>query len=40
MKNLLWRGLIKDVSNEDKAKKLLNEEKLNFTVGLIQQENL
>ena len=24
---LLWRGLIKDVSNEEKARQLLNDEK-------------
>jgi tyrosyl-tRNA synthetase len=31
--DLLWRGLIKDVSNEEKAKKLLNEEKIKFYCG-------
>ena len=25
---LLWRGLIKDVSNEEKARQLLNDEKI------------
>jgi tyrosyl-tRNA synthetase len=31
--DLLWRGLIKDVSNEEKAKKLLNDEKIKFYCG-------
>lgn len=31
--NLLWRGMIKDVSNEDKAKELLNEHKIKFYCG-------
>ncbi|MDD4194432.1 MAG: tyrosine--tRNA ligase, partial [Acholeplasmataceae bacterium] len=30
---LIWRGLIKDVSNEEKAKKLLNEDKISFYCG-------
>ena len=30
---LLWRGLIKDVSNEEKARQLLNDEKINFYCG-------
>jgi tyrosyl-tRNA synthetase len=30
---LMWRGLIKDVSNEDKAKQLLNEDKIAFYCG-------
>lgn len=30
---LLWRGLIKDVSNEDKARHLLNDEKIKFYCG-------
>jgi tyrosyl-tRNA synthetase len=30
---LIWRGLIKDVSNESDAKKLLNEEKIKFYCG-------
>lgn len=30
---LLWRGLIKDVSNEEKAKQLLNDEKIAFYCG-------
>lgn len=31
--DLLWRGLIKDVSNEEAAKRLLNEEKIKFYCG-------
>jgi tyrosyl-tRNA synthetase len=31
--DLLWRGLIKDVSNEEEAKKLLNEESVKFYCG-------
>ncbi|MFH0767007.1 MAG: tyrosine--tRNA ligase [Bacillota bacterium] len=30
---LLWRGLIKDVSNEEKASQLLNHEKIKFYCG-------
>ncbi|HCB67046.1 MAG: tyrosine--tRNA ligase [Tenericutes bacterium GWC2_39_45] len=30
---LIWRGLIKDVSNEEKAKQLLNEDKIKFYCG-------
>ena len=30
---LIWRGLIKDVSNEDKAKELLNDNKIKFYCG-------
>jgi tyrosyl-tRNA synthetase len=30
---LLWRGMIKDVSNEEKAKALLNDEKIKFYCG-------
>jgi tyrosyl-tRNA synthetase len=30
---LLWRGYIKDYSNEEQAKKLLNEDKINFYCG-------
>ena len=30
---LKWRGLIKDVSNEELAKKLLNDEKITFYCG-------
>jgi len=30
---LLWRGLVKDVSNEDKARHLLNDEKIKFYCG-------
>ena len=30
---LIWRGFIKDVSNEEKAKKLLNDEKTTFYCG-------
>ncbi|TNF08645.1 MAG: tyrosine--tRNA ligase [Bacillota bacterium] len=30
---LLWRGLIKDVSNEEKAQSLLNDEKIKFYCG-------
>jgi tyrosyl-tRNA synthetase len=30
---LLWRGMIKDVSNEEKAKVLLNDEKIKFYCG-------
>ncbi len=30
---LIWRGLIKDVSDEDLARKLLNEEKVKFYCG-------
>ncbi len=30
---LLWRGLIKDVSNEEKARHLLNDEQVNFYCG-------
>ena len=28
--DLLWRGLIKDVSNEEAAKRLLNEDKIKY----------
>jgi tyrosyl-tRNA synthetase len=31
--NLLWRGMIKDVSNEEKAKELLNEHNIKFYCG-------
>ncbi|MCD4827399.1 MAG: tyrosine--tRNA ligase [Acholeplasmataceae bacterium] len=31
--DLLWRGLIKDVSNEEEAKKLLNEQSVKFYCG-------
>lgn len=31
--DLLWRGLIKDVSNEEEAKRLLNEESVKFYCG-------
>ena len=31
--DLLWRGLIKDVSNENEAKKLLNDNKVRFYCG-------
>jgi tyrosyl-tRNA synthetase len=31
--DLLWRGLIKDVSNEEEAKRLLNEENVRFYCG-------
>lgn len=31
--DLLWRGLIKDVSNEEEAKKLLNDESVKFYCG-------
>jgi tyrosyl-tRNA synthetase len=31
--DLLWRGLIKDVSDEAQAKKLLNTEKIKFYCG-------
>ncbi len=30
---LIWRGLIKDVSNEEKARKLLDDEKIRFYCG-------
>ena len=30
---LLWRGLIKDVSNEEKTKELLNDQKIKFYCG-------
>ncbi|PKK97018.1 MAG: tyrosine--tRNA ligase [Tenericutes bacterium HGW-Tenericutes-3] len=30
---LLWRGLIKDVSHEEKARQILNDEKINFYCG-------
>lgn len=30
---LLWRDMVKDVSNEEEAKRLLNEEKVRFYVG-------
>ncbi len=30
---LLWRGLIKDVSNEEKARELLNDEQIKFYCG-------
>ena len=30
---LLWRGLIKDVSNEEKAQNLLNNEQIKFYCG-------
>jgi len=30
---LVWRGFVKDVSNEDKAKTLLNDEKVKFYCG-------
>lgn len=30
---LVWRGFVKDVSNEEKAKQLLNEEKVKFYCG-------
>ncbi len=30
---LIWRGLIKDVSNEEKTKKLLNEDQVTFYCG-------
>ena len=30
---LLWRGMIKDVSDYDLAKKRINEEKLRFYIG-------
>ena len=30
---LIWRGLIKDVSNEEKAKELLNDNKIKFYCG-------
>lgn len=30
---LVWRGMIKDVSNEEKAKALLNDEKIKFYCG-------
>lgn len=30
---LMWRGLIKDVSNEEKAKELLNDNKIKFYCG-------
>ncbi|MDY0075145.1 MAG: tyrosine--tRNA ligase [Acholeplasmataceae bacterium] len=30
---LIWRGLIKDVSNEEKAKEILNNEKIKFYCG-------